>query len=225
MVTLNRRSAVLAALVAGRWRANRRPLVPAAFAQDATRAAKAEQPPDDKRWQAVAPGRVEPSSGEIKIAAPMIGTVGEVLVKANDKVFAGEPLIRLVDTEAQARMATAEAQVALRRARAQRRERVAAGSDRRRAEDAVFDGEKAVIDARGAVDRAAIERRAGRMSDAELDRRAHDADARAGPAQAAQGRSAPRRERQRHAVSDPGGRPAHHRAHRTGSRRGRAARR
>ena len=33
---------------------------------------------------------------------PLVGMIGEVLVKTNDKVFAGEPLIRLTDNEAQA---------------------------------------------------------------------------------------------------------------------------
>lgn len=49
----------------------------------------------DKSWQAVAPGRVEPSSGETKITPVVVALVGEVFVRANDKVFAGEPLIRL----------------------------------------------------------------------------------------------------------------------------------
>ena len=78
---------------------------PGVHAQDASRAARAEAA-DDKRWQAVAPGRVEPASGEIRIGASIVGVIGEVLVKANDKVLAGEPLIRLIDNEAQARLAT-----------------------------------------------------------------------------------------------------------------------
>src|SRR4029450_10872997 len=82
-------------------------------AQDAPRAPRLEAA-DDKRWQTVAPGRVEPSSGEIKIAAPVMGVIAQVLVKVNDKVSAGEPLIRLIDNEAQARLAAAEAQVAFR---------------------------------------------------------------------------------------------------------------
>ncbi len=167
MVTPNRKSALLAALSLAT--AVNLLLVPATFAQETPRAAKAEPPPDDKRWQAVAPGRIEPNSGEIKIAAPVMGIVGEVLVKANDKVFAGEPLIRLVDGEAQARMATAEAQIALRRRVRADENAPRAAATRRRAEDAVFDGEKAVIDARAAVDRAAIERRAGRGSDADVE--------------------------------------------------------
>ena len=36
---------------------------------------------NDKRWLAVAPGRVEPPSGIIKVAAPTIGIVSKVLVK------------------------------------------------------------------------------------------------------------------------------------------------
>jgi multidrug efflux pump subunit AcrA (membrane-fusion protein) len=76
---------------------------------------------EDKRWQAVAPGRVEPRSGQIKVATTVIGLVDKVLVKANDTVFAGEPLIRLSDDELGARLAAAEAQVALRmRARDER---------------------------------------------------------------------------------------------------------
>ena len=36
-------------------------------------------------WQAVAPGVVEPGSGQIKIAAPVIGRVSEVMVKSTIK--------------------------------------------------------------------------------------------------------------------------------------------
>jgi HlyD family secretion protein len=167
MVTPNRKSALLAALSLAAVGIVL-PIVPAAVAQEATRAARAEPPADDKRWQAVAPGRVEPTSGEIKISAPMIGTIAEILVKAKDKVFAGEPLIRLTDSDAQARKTTAEAQVAMRRRVRNDENASRAAAARRRAEDAVFDGEKAATEALAAVDRAAIERRAGRMSDAEL---------------------------------------------------------
>src|SRR5947209_20108232 len=73
----------------------------------ATTAASAQQ--SDKRWLAVAPGRVEPPSGIIKVAAPTIGIVSKVLVKVNDTVFAGEPLILLNADEIQARYAAAEA--------------------------------------------------------------------------------------------------------------------
>jgi HlyD family secretion protein len=122
----------------------------------------------DKGWQAVAPGRVEPSSGETKISPVVVGLVSEVLVKANDQVFAGEPLIRLKDDELRARLAAAEAQVALRQR--VRNEQRASGkaADRRKAEDAVSEAESEVFDARSALDAAAVARRMGRGSDAEL---------------------------------------------------------
>src|SRR5215472_9640583 len=75
-------------------------------AQDAGRTRRAETA-DDKRWQTVAPSRVEPSSGAIKIAASVMDVIAQVLVTVNDKVFAGEPLI--TDNEARARLAAAEA--------------------------------------------------------------------------------------------------------------------
>jgi HlyD family secretion protein len=143
-------------------------LVPMIRAEEAARTSRIETP-DDKRWQAVAPGRVEPTSGEIKIAAPIVGVIGEVLVKANDKVFAGEPLIRLVDSEAQARLATAEAQIALRKRARNDESPSSRASTRRKAEDGVADADKALSEAQAAVDRAAIERRAGRGSDADVD--------------------------------------------------------
>ena len=96
---------------------------------------------------AVAPGRVEPPSGIIKVAAPTIGIVSKVLVKVNDTVFAGEPLILLNDDEIMARYAAAEAQAAMRRRL--RDEQAASGKagERRRAEDAVAEAETAVFDA------------------------------------------------------------------------------
>jgi HlyD family secretion protein len=124
---------------------------------------------EDKRWLAVAPGRVEPLSGAIKIATPVMGVIGDVLVKANDLVFAGEPLIRLADREARAQLASAEAQVAMRR-RVRNKESAASGAaPRRRAEDALADTETALFEARSSVDKAAAERRAGRGSDADVE--------------------------------------------------------
>src|SRR5215831_17342018 len=137
-------------------------------AEEASRAARVEAP-EEKRWQAVAPGRVEPTSGEIKIAAPLIGVVGGVLVQANDRVFAGEPLLRLTDNEAMARLATAEAQVALRKRARNDESPSARASTRRKAEDAVADAEKGVVEAQAALDKMAAERRAGRGAPADLD--------------------------------------------------------
>jgi HlyD family secretion protein len=143
-------------------------LVPRMHAEETVQAARAEAV-EEKRWQAVAPGRVESWSGEIKITAPVAGLIGEVLVKPNDKVFAGEPLLRLRDNEIQARLAGAEAQVAARKRARNEQNPTARAADRRKAEDAVADGEKAVATARAALDKAAADKRAGGGSDAELE--------------------------------------------------------
>jgi HlyD family secretion protein len=137
------------------------------FGGKVTRATAAETP-DHKLWQAVAPGRVEPKSGEIKIAAPVVGRIGAVLVKVGDKVFAGEPLIRLDDDETQARLLAAQAQVALRR-RVRNDQRPGKAAGRRQAEDAVAESEQAVFDARTALDKAAAARRGGKGPDADID--------------------------------------------------------
>jgi len=170
MVTPNHKATLLVALAWAAALACLASFIPATRAEEASRAPKASDTmPDDKRWQAVAPGRVEPTSGEIKIGAPMMGVVGEVLVKANDKVFAGEPLIRLTDSEAQARLASAEAQVAMRRRVRNDENAPARAATRRRAEDNVFDAEKAVIEARAALDKAALDRRMNKASDADVE--------------------------------------------------------
>ena len=111
--------------------------------------------PDDRRWQVIAPGEVEPVSGEIKIGSSVVGRIAEVTVKVNDRVFAGELLVRLEDDDFKARVAVAEAQAALQKR--ERNDKAAGGraADRRKAEDAVADAEKAVVDAQSAVDRAA----------------------------------------------------------------------
>ena len=141
--------------------------VPAAMTHAQTPARSATtNSAEEKRWLAVAPGRVEPLSGLIRVAPPVMGVIGDVLVGTGDTVFAGEPLIRLVDHEVRARLAAAEAQVALRR-RLRNKESAASGAAaRRRAEDAVADAEIAVSEARSFVDKTAVDRRAGRGSDA-----------------------------------------------------------
>jgi HlyD family secretion protein len=120
---------------------------------------KAETDEDD-RWLVVAPGRIEPVSGEIKIMSPVAGVIGEVFVRANTAVFAGEPLVRLADEEAQARLAAAETQVALRRKVRNDENPTPKAAVRRRAEDALVDAQKAVSEARATLDKAAITRRA-----------------------------------------------------------------
>jgi len=131
----------------------------------------AEQPArgqaDEKNWEAVAPGLVEPWSGEIKMLAPVIGRISEVLVSGGDKVLVGEPLVRLDDEEARVRVATAQAQVAMRR-RARNDQSAGKAAERRRAEDALAEAEAALVEARDGFDRAAIARHSGGGADSDL---------------------------------------------------------
>jgi HlyD family secretion protein len=137
----------------------------AAALSPALRPTSAEEALDRKSWQAVAPGRVEPWSGEIRIGSAAVGRVGDVLVKINDTVFAGEALIRIEDDEVRNRHAKAELQYNLRK---RARPTAARTATRRRLEDAVDDGERAVVEQRAVVDRAAAGKRAGSGSDADV---------------------------------------------------------
>lgn len=119
----------------------------------------------DKSWEAVAPGVVEPSSGEIKVAAPVVGRVSEVMVKTNDRVSIDEPLFRLDDEDAQARVASAQAQVAMRE-KARNEKSAGKAASRRDAEDAVAEAEATLVDARNTFDKAVRARRTGGGSDA-----------------------------------------------------------
>jgi HlyD family secretion protein len=124
--------------------------------------------PRERLWQAVAPGRVEPCSGQIKVASAAMGVVDRVLVKTNDKVFAGEPLIHLTDDELRARLAAADAQVSMRERARDERSATGSAKARRRAEDAVSDAEHGIYDARAAVDRAVSKWRASGGTDADV---------------------------------------------------------
>ena len=89
-------------------------------------------------------------------------------MKANDRVFAGEPLIHLSDDELGARLAAAEVQVAVRKRARDERSATGRANNRRKAQDAVADAEQAVYDARSAVDRIAAGLRANGGPDADL---------------------------------------------------------
>ena len=82
------------------------------------------------------------------------------MVKVNDTVFAGEPLILLNDDEIMARYAAAEAQAGMRERLRDEQKVTGKAHERRRAEDAVADAETAVFDAQAAVDKAAMAWRA-----------------------------------------------------------------
>ena len=138
--------------------------------QPATRVASGEA----AKWVAAAPGRVEPRTGDIKIAAAAPGRISQVLVKAGDQVAAGEILIRFNSEEAEARLRAADAEV-----NARKRDRDVApilrgGEERRSAEDAVTLSERGYMAARDARDRMIEQLKAGQVAEADLQKAVAD---------------------------------------------------
>jgi HlyD family secretion protein len=124
-------------------------------------------------WAASAPGRVEPAGGEARIGAQVPGRVVEVLVAANDKVVAGDLLVRLEDDDLLPRIHAAAAEAAVRK-----RERDSAeatgkpAQDRRAAEDTLATAERQLAQARDDLDRTAKPRRDGTVADVDQAREA-----------------------------------------------------
>lgn len=165
---------VVAALVAGaiglgvhNWSTLRgapRAAITGSTASDATPApaAKAAARP---LWAASAPGRVEPRGGEIRLSAQAPGRVAEVIAKLNDRVQAGDLLVRLDDDDVTARLMAAEAEVAVRRRERDGETVGRLATDRRNSDDQVSTSERALFQTRIELDRAAAQRRAGTAPD------------------------------------------------------------
>jgi HlyD family secretion protein len=105
-------------------------------------------------WTAAAPGRVEPRSGTIRIGAAVSGRVEKVSVHMNDRVAEGEVLIRIEDKEARARLSAAEAEAAVRKRERDAQAATAGRDSINKAEDAVYNAERAVMSARFELDDA-----------------------------------------------------------------------
>ena len=104
-------------------------------------------------WAAAAPGRVEPKGRELRVGAPAPSVIREVLVQLNDRVKAGDLMIRLDDAELKAKLAAVEAEAAAREADRNSTEAKAGAHDRRKAEDNLYDAERDAFDARMELDR------------------------------------------------------------------------
>lgn len=133
-------------------------LMPKGEPASAATAAVAQSPKPQPRaqWEAAAPGRVEPNGGEVKIGSLAPGRIVEVAVKPNDRVTAGDLMVRLDDDDATARLQAAVAEAAVRK-----RERDTAETglnklvvDRRQAEDTVAATERELSRARAERDAA-----------------------------------------------------------------------
>jgi HlyD family secretion protein len=122
-------------------------------------------------WAASAPGRVEPSGGEVRIGSQAAGRISEVLVALNDKVGAGEILVRLDDGELIARVHAATAELAIRRRERDGNESTGRlAQDRRTAEDNVASAERQLVIGREEYDRSAKARRTGGATPADVEK-------------------------------------------------------
>jgi HlyD family secretion protein len=116
---------------------------------------------DQAKWDATAPGRVEPRTQELRVVASVAGRIAEVRARANDKVSPGDLLVRLDDDEARARVAAAEAQVdARQRVRDDQKKKGPAALTR--AEDDVADAAQALAQAWERLDAISAPRDASR---------------------------------------------------------------
>lgn len=133
-------------------------------------AATKAPPPAKSAWAASAPGRVEPLGGEVRIGAQAPGRVAEVLVSLNDRVAAGDLMVRLDDEELLGRVQSAVAEAAIRKRERDNTDVTGKAQDRRSAEDGVANAERQLVQAREEADRQLRARRAGSASDADLDK-------------------------------------------------------
>lgn len=103
-------------------------------------------------WAASATGRVEPKDGQVAIGTQAPGKVADVAVKTNDKVMAGDLLVRLDDEDLLTRVSAAAQEVQVRER--EREEEIAKGVqlERRQAEDSVASAERSLFKARLAFD-------------------------------------------------------------------------
>ena len=124
-------------------------------------AAHAEAPSMSAQWAASATGRVEPKDGEIRVASQVPGRIVDVLAKTNDKVEAGDLLLRLDDQEILTRIIAARAEVSVREREREEEKVTGLGLDRRNAEDALATAERALFAAREAFDDVAKAQKAG----------------------------------------------------------------
>jgi HlyD family secretion protein len=141
-----------------------------AKANEAT-AAKPKAAAKSQVWAVSAPGRVEPLGGEVRIGAQAPGRIAEVLVSLNDRVAAGDLLVRLDDDEMLGRVHALASEVAIRKRERDNAEAVGRpAQERRSAEDSVANAERQVTNSREDYDRVLKARRNGSGTEADVDK-------------------------------------------------------
>jgi len=116
-------------------------------------------------WAASATGRVEPKSGEVRITAEVPGNIKDIPVDVNDRVKKGDLIVKLDDSVALTKVASATAEAEMRERNRDREDVRGLAQERREAEDAVASAERAVFGARQAFDDALEQNRTAGGSD------------------------------------------------------------
>lgn len=116
----------------------------------ATNSLPQSQPLQD--WVAAGPGRIEPVSGEIRIAASASGRIENLLVRPRDKVSKGALLAVIDDSEQRARVKAAEAEVSFREAERDTAISSSVPNERRSAEDGAAHAERELRRLQAAID-------------------------------------------------------------------------
>lgn len=160
--------AVGVGLLVENWSRIRGTASPGSSAAETKPPSKAASAMASPAWTASAPGRIEPTGGEIRISSQAPARIVDVLVRLNETVQRGDLLVRLADEEALAKLAQAEAEAAVRK-RERDTETVPRGAgDRRQAEDLLANSERAEHAARMELDALVIARRSGASNGDEI---------------------------------------------------------
>lgn len=110
-------------------------------------------------WATSATGRVEPRDGEVRLVSQIPGKIVEVAVATNDRVIAGDLLVRLDDADALQRIAAADSETDVRVRERDEEEASGPALERRQAEDELIAAERAHMAAIFKFDQAAGELR------------------------------------------------------------------
>ncbi len=137
------------------------------IAPTAAPSAKAASQAQTREWRTAAPGIVEASVVDVKLAAATPARIVRIAVKAGDQVKEGDLLVQLDDQEEAARVRMAEANVALRKI--ERDSAVSSdATERRQAEEKVANLETALRDRQADLDALNAAPRNGGDRDARL---------------------------------------------------------
>ena len=107
-------------------------------------------------WAASATGRVEPKDGEVRIATEVPGRIVEVSATTNDKVQAGDVLVTLDGGDLAQKLIAAQSEALVRVLERDEEKATGPALERRQAEDALNESERALFQAQQTFDSAYV---------------------------------------------------------------------